>query len=148
MTFTKEQTKQIENLDAERAARGLLYQIKYLKSENETLKKQLAELKQAKERIYRESEQAEEELLARVRQLENLLILAKSLVAIPENYPDCVAALIRERVAAWDLTRFFSDFSPDWGTDAETAPVDKDLTKAIKQPRRRGRPAKSAKSTR
>lgn len=139
----RELNEELDKLDAVEAARGLLYQIKHLKAENENLKKTLEEQEQKVEKIAGSFYDAEQEYSDEIAELENQLILAKSLIAIPDNYPDCVAALIRERVKAWDLTRANSGYEAGWRTDKDTAPVNSDLVKALKLPKR-GRKTKQS----
>ena len=135
-----EQKKQLEKFDAEDAARGLLYQIQYLKSENDKLKTENDRLRDSIDRFL----DVESGYLVQVAELENLLILTKSLVAIPDNYPDCVAALIRERITAWDLTRETCGGLEEWRSKKETEPISRDLELALKQPKRARKPKKRA----
>ena len=125
MTTTKQKT----------AIRETLERLDYLEAENESLKRQLREKET-------EAEETESLLTDEIVKLQDRLILAKSLINIPDNLEDCVRELIRERLKGW-VNIAYEASGLAWLDSEETPCARFDLEKALNRPKGKGR--KSAK---
>lgn len=91
----------------------LVKAFKELKKENAKLQRMLAQKESELRKLKEDWDRDEADYVDEFLRLKRQLLLAKSLVNIPDNLADCVKELIKERVKAWD---WYSSESPnlDW----------------------------------
>ena len=100
-TKTKPRTKTISaNI------RDLIRRVEELEDENQRLRDEL----RAQEERARGWEEDEQEYAKDIIKLENQLVLAKSLISLPDNIAGLVEEVIKTRLLAWDGVRD----NPDW----------------------------------
>lgn len=86
--------------------RDLIRRVEELEDENERLRDELA----AQAKRLRDWDADEQEYTQDIIKLENQLILAKSLINIPDNIAGLVEEVIKTRLLVWDGVRD----NPDW----------------------------------
>ena len=86
--------------------RDLIRRVEELEDENERLRDELA----AQAKRAREWDADEKEYTQDIIKLENQLVLAKSLINIPDNIAGLVEEVIKTRLLVWDGVRD----NPDW----------------------------------
>ncbi|MBR5415714.1 MAG: hypothetical protein IK105_07260 [Thermoguttaceae bacterium] len=86
--------------------RDLIRRVEELEDENQRLRDELA----AQAKRAREWDADEQEYTKDIIKLENQLVLAKSLINIPDNIAGLVEEVIKTRLLAWDGVRD----NPDW----------------------------------
>ena len=114
------------------AIRETLERLDYLEAENERLRREVQSLQE-------ELDKTETELSGEIVKLQDRLLLAKSLINLPDNLEDCVRELIKERLKAW-ANIAYEDSGLAWLDSEEIPCVRVDLEQALScRPKRRGR---------
>lgn len=105
-----------------------------LEEENRQLKQALEDKERERLELWEQQDKTETEYSERILQLENQVLLCKSLVNIPDTLTDCVKELIKERLKAWDWARMEGDHDLQWLKCEEAPFYDSRLQAAFGKP--------------
>ncbi len=103
--------------------RALMRRVEELEAENQRLRDELRE----QEERAREWDADEQEYMQDIIKLENQLVLAKSLINIPDNIAGLVEEVIKTRLLAWEGARE----NPGWWESVGLRFRDKELNRAF-----------------
>lgn len=105
-----------------------------LEEENRQLKQALEDKERERLELWEQQGKTETEYSDRILQLENQVLLCKSLVNIPDTLTDCVKELVKERLKGWDWARTEGDYDLRWLEREEAPFYDSRLQAAFDKP--------------
>ena len=105
-----------------------------LEEENRQLKQALEDKERERLELWEQQDKTETEYSERILQLENQVLLCKSLVNIPDTLTECVKELVKERLKGWDWARTEGDYDLRWLEREEAPFVDSRLQALFDKP--------------